>query len=226
MAKTVNKTDEQFANVEESLSKAGLYVVKNQNVIMKLVGIILIIVFLFIGYTKFYIEPLEKEASEEMYIAEFYFQNNDFDKALNGDGQFSGFISIVSDYSSTDAANLANYYAAICQINLGEYENAINSLNEFSTDDVILSALSTGLIGDANMELENVSEALNYYVSAANDNENSFTTPYFMMKQAGIHNKNEDYASALKIYNSIKSDYPKSTQALSIDKYISSESNR
>ena len=36
MAKTVNKTDEQFANVEESLSKAGLYVVKNQNVIMKL----------------------------------------------------------------------------------------------------------------------------------------------------------------------------------------------
>ena len=226
MAKTVNKTDEQFANVEESLSKAGLYVVKNQNAILKLVGILLIIVFLFIGYTKFYIEPLEKEASEEMYIAEFYFQNNDFDKALNGDGQFSGFISVASDYSSTDAANLANYYAAICQINLGEYENAINSLNEFSTDDVVLSALSTGLIGDANMELENVSEALNYYISAANDNVNSFTTPYFMMKQAGIHNNNEDYASALEIYNSIKSDYPKSTQALSIDKYISSESNR
>ena len=226
MAKTVNKTDEQFANVEDSLSKAGLYVVKNRNVIMKLVGILLIIVFLFTGYTKFYIEPLEKEASEEMYIAEFYFQNNDFDKALNGDGQFSGFISVASDYSSTDAANLANYYAAICQINLGEYENAINSLNEFSTDDVVLSALSTGLIGDANMELENVSEALNYYISAANDNVNSFTTPYFMMKQAAIHKNNEDYASALEIYNSIKSDYPKSTQALSIDKYISSESNR
>jgi len=226
MAKTVNKTDEQFANVEESLSKVGLYVVKNQNVIMKLVGILLIIVFLFTGYTKFYIEPLEKEASEKMYIAEFYFQNNDFDKALNGDGQFSGFISVASDYISTDAANLANYYAAICQINLGEYENAINSLNEFSTDDVVLSALSTGLIGDANMELENVSEALNYYISAANDNVNSFTTPYFMMKQAGIHKINEDYASALEIYNSIKSDYPKSTQALSIDKYISSESNR
>lgn len=226
MAKTVNKTDEQFANVEESLSKAGLYVVKNQNAILKLVGILLIIVFLFIGYTNFYIEPLEKKASEEMYIAEFYFQNNDFDKALNGDGQFSGFISIASDYSSTDAANLANYYAAICQINLGEYENVINSLNEFSTDDVVLSALSTGLIGDANMELGNVLEALNYYVSAANDNVNSFTTPYFMMKQAGIHNNNEDYTSALEIYNSIKSDYPKSTQALSIDKYISSESNR
>ena len=226
MAKTVNKTDEQFANVEESLSKVGLYVVKNQNVIMKLVGILLIIVFLFTGYTKFYIEPLEKEASEKMYIAEFYFQNNDFDKALNGDGQFSGFISVASDYISTDAANLANYYAAICQINLGEYENVINSLNEFSTDDVVLSALSTGLIGDANMELGNVSEALNYYVSAANNNVNSFTTPYFMMKQAGIHKINEDYASALEIYNSIKSDYPKSTQALSIDKYISSESNR
>lgn len=226
MVKKVNKTDEKFANVEENLSKAGLYVVKNQNSIMKAIVGLVLIVAIFTVYTKFYVEPMEKEASEVMYIAEFYFQNDDFDKALNGDGQFSGFISVAYDYSSTDAGNLANYYAAICQINLGEYENAIKSLNEFSTDDIVLSALSTGLIGDANMELGNISEALNYYVSAANDNVNSFTTPYFMMKQAGIHNNNEDYASALDIYNSIKSDYPKSSQSLSIDKYISSESNR
>jgi len=226
MAKKVNKTEEQFANVEESLSKAGLYVVKNQNSIMKAVGGLVLIVALFTAYTKFYVEPMEKEASEDMYIAEFYFQNDDFDKALNGDGQFNGFISVSDNFSSTDAGNLSYYYAAICQINMGEYQNAINSLNNFSTDDIILSALSIGLIGDANMELGNTTEALSYYVSAAKSNVNSFSTPYFMMKQAEIHKSNKDYSKALDIYNSIKSDYPKSTQALSIDKFISSESNR
>ena len=36
MAKKVNKTDKQFANVEESLTKAGLFVERNQK---RLLGI-------------------------------------------------------------------------------------------------------------------------------------------------------------------------------------------
>ena len=39
-----------------------------------------------------------------MYIAEFYFQNNNYDLALNGDGQFSGFLTIA-DISSTKSGN-------------------------------------------------------------------------------------------------------------------------
>ena len=55
-----------------------------------------------------------------MFIAEFYFQNNNYDLALNGDGQFSGFLTIADSYSSTKSGNLANYYAAICLMNLGK----------------------------------------------------------------------------------------------------------
>jgi len=232
MAKKINKTEEQLANVEENLSKAGLFVVDNQEKIIKIIGSIVIIIAVFALYTKFIVEPNEEEASKEMYIAEFYFQNNDYDKALNGDGQYSGFLTVADNYSSTKSGNLANYYAAICQMNLAPndsinyYEDALNSLNNFDTNDEILYSLATGLKGDANLELGNTTEALNYYELASTDYTNDFTTPYFMMKQAFVHELNENYNSALNIYESIKENYPQSKEGLSIDKYISSVSNR
>jgi len=233
MAKKVNKTDEQLANVEGHLSKAGLYVVENSGKLIKLVGAIILGFAIFFGYNTFFVEPNEKNASSEMYIAEFYFQNNNYEKALIGDGKFSGFLSIADQYSSTKTGNIANYYAAICQMNLGSsldslkyFENALSSLNNFETDDKIISSLSTGLKGDANMELGNTNKAMSFYKSAATDNVNSFTTPYFMMKQSKILELNKDFDSALEIYNTIKSDYPESKEGINIDKYITSASNR
>ena len=55
MAKKVNKTDEQFANVEENLSKAGLFVVKNQKKLLKLLGFTLAIIALFVIFNQYYI---------------------------------------------------------------------------------------------------------------------------------------------------------------------------
>tara|TARA_B100000902_G_scaffold398712_1_gene466528 strand:+ start:2192 stop:2890 length:699 start_codon:yes stop_codon:yes gene_type:complete len=232
MAKKVNKTEEQLANVEENLSKAALYVEKNQSNITKIIFGVVIIIGLFIGYNTYIINPKEKEASSEMFIAEFYLQNDDYKKALNGDGQYPGFLEISEKYSSTKAGNLANYYSAICLLRLGSpdsnqyFERALDLLNDFSTNDKIIHCLSKGLIGDANHELGNLEEALKYYIIAATDFENKFTTPYFLMKQAFIFEKNNDFTSALKIYNTIKKDYPKSKEGVSIDKYISSISNR
>ena len=53
MAKKVNKTEEQLANVEENLSKAGLYVVNNQERIIKVIGSIVLLIGVFAFYTKF-----------------------------------------------------------------------------------------------------------------------------------------------------------------------------
>tara|TARA_B100000700_G_C14994551_1_gene833093 strand:- start:101 stop:841 length:741 start_codon:yes stop_codon:yes gene_type:complete len=246
MAKKVNKTEEQFANVEENLSKAGLYVVENSKKLTSLILAIVIIFTLIIGYNNFFLEPNEKNASSEMYIAEFFFQNNEYEKALNGDSTMSineigdtiklfhkGFIKIAEEYSNTKSGNLANYYAAICQINLGSsldstqyFKDALNSLNNFETDDEIIYSLATGLKGDANMELKDTIKAIGFYKSAANDYINSFTTPYFMMKEAKIHDNQKNFSLSLQIYNRIKSDYPESKEGKNIDKYISSSSNR
>jgi len=254
MAKKVNKTDEQFANVEENLSKAGLFVVKNQKKLLKLLGFTLAVIALFVIFNQYYtiksffppkvysLETINKSNSD-LSQAQFNFDNRNYEGALNGDTVINpidsstiinkGFKDIISDYPYTEAANLSNYYAAICQLNLGSkldssqyFEEALISLNNFETDDEIISSLSTGLKGDAYMELGNTTEAMNFYKLAATDNINDFTTPYFMMKQAHIHEINKDFSSALEIYNTIKSEYSESQEGENIDKYISSASNR
>ena len=60
MAKKVNKTEEQLANVEENLSKAGLFVIDNQEKILKVVGSIVVLMFHLLLYTRFIVEPKEK----------------------------------------------------------------------------------------------------------------------------------------------------------------------
>ena len=68
---------------------------------------------------------------------------------------------------------------------------------------------------------------LDFYKIVISDKKNEFTTPYFLMKQAFIHEKNENYSKALlDIYKSIQSEYPNSKEELDIEKYISSRSNR
>ena len=146
-----NKTEDQFAQVEQALGKTEQYIEDNQNSLMIIVGAIVGIILLFKAYQNFYIKPLEEEAQIEVYIAELYFQKDSFKLALNGDGQYAGFLDVAADYSSTNVGNLANYYAGLCYLHTADYENAIEYLEDFSSDDIILSSLAIGCTGDAYM---------------------------------------------------------------------------
>ena len=226
MAKKGNKTDDQFAQIEETLSKTEQYIENNQENLVRIVGAIVVVIALFIGYQKLYIAPMEQEAQVDMFMAELYFQKDSFNLALNGDGQYLGFIDIADEYSSTKPGKLANYYAGLSYLNTGDFENAIEYLDDFSSDDIILSSLALGCIGDAYMELEDADNALSYYEDAASYTENEFTTPRYMLKQAMIHESNGDYADALALYKGIEADYKSSREGNGIEKYIARAENR
>jgi len=221
MAKKNNKTEDQFAQIEETLSRTEQFIEDNQKNLITGVGAIVLVVALFIGYQNLYVAPMEKEAQADMFMAELYFQKDSFNLALNGDGQYLGFIDIANEYSSTKAGNLANYYAGLAYLNTSDFENAIDYLGDFSSDDLVLSALALGCIGDAYMELEDTDNALSYYEDAAEKNDNEFTTPRYLLKQAMIHELNGDIALALALYKLIDADYKTSREGNGITKYIS-----
>ena len=226
MAKKNNKTEDQFAQVGGALTKTEQFFENNQDKIVKFFGIIVTIVALFLGYQKFYLEPLEKEAQTEIFNAEINFAKDSFNLALNGDDQYLGFLDIADDYSNTKAGKLANYYAGLSYLYLGEFENAIEYLEDFKSEDIVLSSLSIGCIGDAYLELGDQDKAMDYYKDAANNHENEFTTPRFLMKQATIHELQENYEDALDIYNIINDDYRQSREGQNVAKYISRAKNR
>ena len=220
-----NKTEDQFAQIEETLTRTEQFIEENQKSLMTIVGAIVGIVALFSVYQNFYIAPMEEEAQAEMYMAELYFQKDSFNLALNGDGQYLGFLDVADDYSSTNVGQLANYYAGLCYLNTADFDNAIEYLGNFSSDDIILSSLALGCTGDAYMELGDVDAALDAYASAVSNSSNDFTAPRYMMKQALIHDSNGNSDKALNLYKSIKNDYKTSREANGIEKYIAKLEN-
>ena len=155
-----------------------------------------------------------------MFKAQMYFERDSFNLALNGDGNYSGFLDIIDDYNWTKAADLSKYYAGVSYLYLGKYDKAIEYLKSFGGNDKIVSSMALGAIGDAYSELNNMDDAISFYKKAARNNANGYTTPYFLFK-AGmalkVQGKNSD---ALILFKEIKNEYPDSRQASEIDKYI------
>lgn len=223
MSKKVQKKDqatEVLENVETSLTRAELFIENNRNPLLIAAGVILVVALGLYGYKKFFSDPLELEAQQEMFMAQKFFEQDSLNLALNGQGATMGFIDIAEEYSSTKAGNLANYYAGICYLNLGDFENAIAYLDDFSSSDKVLSVIAKGAIGDAFLELNQPKEALEYYSKAADASNNEFAVPIYLNKAAKTAELINDYAAALKFYKQIKADFPDSQEANDVDKNI------
>jgi len=216
----IDQTTEALQNVENTLSQAEVFIEKNRNPILIGFGVVIGLVLVYYGYIKYFQEPLEAEAQQEIFMAQKFFEEDSLKLALNGRGENLGFIDVADEYSSTKAGNLANYYAGICYLNLGQFENAIEYLDKFKSDDQILSVIAKGAIGDAFLELNQAEDALDYYKKAADQNKNSFATPIYLMRAAQTAELLNDYKSALSFYNRLKKDYPKSDEARDIEKNI------
>lgn len=220
MAKKTNTTEEQFANVEQTLGRTEQWVENNQQKLSLIVLSIVGVIGAFMLFNNFYVKPLNEEAEAELFHAVNYFEKDSFNLALNGDGQYYGFLDIIDEYGSSDAGNLANYYAGICYLQMGDNESAIEFLSDFSSKDEIISSLALGAIGDAYMNLDQGDQAIAHWKKAANNSSNDFTCPIYLKRTAIALEQEGQFSEALKMLNRIKTDFSKSQEADDIDKYI------
>ncbi len=215
----MEKTNENLS-VEERINKGEQFIEKNKRIIIIVASVIAIAILGYFGFTKLYMDPKQKEASEEMFYAEHYFEQKEWEKAIKGDGKHLGFLDIIDAYSITKAANLAHYYAGVSYLQLGKYDEAITYLQGFSSDDILVQGKALGLIGDAYVELNNDTEALNYYKKAAEKGDNNIVAPEYLFKAGMLYEIQKDYTNALACYEKIKNDYRASLEGNDIDKYI------
>jgi len=220
MADDKNQAQEQLKSIEENLTKAEMYVEENKNNLMVVVLAIAIGFSGFFAYDRFYVQPKEENASTELYMAEKNFELSKFQEALDGDEQFAGLLEVIDSYGGTNAANLAEYYAGISYLRLGDANSAIEHLDKFSSDDEILAPIAKAAIGDAFSELGQNEEALSYYIKAAELRTNDFTTPIFLMKAANAAYTLGDKENALLLYTRIKTEFASSNEGQKVDKYI------
>ncbi len=218
--KKVDKTEERIVAVEEAFSKTEQFIEKYQKIILIVLGVIIVIVLGFFGFKRFYLAPKEKDAQSQMFMAEKYFEQDSLKKALNGDGQYLGFLAIMDEYGMTKSANLSHYYAGICYLKLGQFDKALEQLDKFSSSDEFVGPMAKGAMGDANMELNQVQKAADLYKEAAEMKKNEFTSPLFLMRSGLAYEELGNFEKALEVYKKIKADYPRSMEGREIDKNI------
>lgn len=220
MADQGKKPNSDNLEITETISKAEGYVSENKKSITIIGGAILVVILGYFGYTNMIVKPQEENAQKEMFMAERYFQQDSVDKAINGDGQFPGFIEIIDNYGSSSSANLAHYYLGMSYMKKGQWESAIEYLSKYDAEDDITGALALGAIGDANLELKDNDEAEKFYMKAVDYDKNQFTAAIFLMKAATVKELKNDYKGAADLYERIKKDYPQSTEARDIERYL------
>ena len=218
--KKTDKTEEQFAVVEETLTRTEQWVENNQKTLSTIVFAIVGVIALYLAFDKFYVDPIKEEAQQELFKSVSYFEADSFNLALNGVNGEYGLLDIIDDYGSTEAGNLANYYAGVCFLKTGDNESAIDYLSDFSSDDEVVSSVAYGSMGDAYMNTGEFDNAINYWTKAAFNSKNDFTTPIYLKRAAMALEEDGNLDRALEYYTIIQKEYSNSDEARDIDKFI------
>jgi len=198
------------------------FIQENQKSLVFIIGGIVILVLLYIGYQRFYLAPRAETAANQLFKAETYATIDSLQqRAIDGDGSYPGFKEIAAEYENTKSANIANAYLGGLYLRQGNYEEAINALEKYTnTGSIVLDPLVIGLLGDAYSELKDYKKAASFYKKAADKNANKFTSPLLLKKLGLVYEAQNDFKNAAATYKRIQSDYPESQEATAIESYI------
>lgn len=188
--------------IAEKVEGIEHWIEKNPKIVFGVLGALLLTVGGYFGF-RYYVSSQEEIAQKEMFQAVYYFEADSLNLALKGDGNNLGFEQIIEDFSMTEAANLANFYAGAISLKQGKYQLAIYYLEDFSSNDILIQPRAYSLMGDAYMELKDYESAAKYYSKASSYKPNKFFTPTYLMKEALAYEKLSQNDKAIKVYQKI-----------------------
>ena len=211
MAKKENETRTSIDELNESLSGIEKKVEENKKMIVWVLGAIVAIAVIILGYVYIIQEPNFENAKTEIAQA-------DSKLALGQDSIALEAYKAVADSYSNDAANRAGLNAGIILFQQGKYEEAINYINKFDAEGVLVGPASQSLIGDCYVNLEKYDEAVKYFdkaISLAGDND--LYTPLFILKKATVLREQGKFAEEAKALEIIKNKYPNFVSGYRVD---------
>ena len=199
---------------EQQVTKTEAFFEKNKKTIIGVVVAFVVIVVGIILFNNYYLEPRANEASTELAKSQELFDQQQFEKAL------PGFQKVASDYSSTDAGNLAQLYIGLCQAKLGKWQEAVDALESFSDQGDQMISAAEGALGNAYANLKQLDKAVEHLKKAAKKADNNSLSPTFLIQAGEILESQGKKAEALELYKEVKEKYFNSMQYQTIDKYI------
>lgn len=218
--KNVKQGDKSLEGIEQALTRSEQFIEDNQKTLTYVLGGLILILLIVIAGNRYYLKPLNEEAAADMYYAERFFELDSFNLALNGYGTYPGFLNVMDDYGMSKSAKISKYYAGVCYHQLGDHKTAIEYLNKFKTNDLLVGAAKYSTLGDAYVELNELEKAITAYMNGIEKYENNFSSPIMLKKLGIVYEELGQLDQALETYRTIKSNYPNSPEGNEIQKYI------
>lgn len=188
------------------------FIRRNRTVLLAVLAAVVLAVGGFFSYN-YWKGQQNTQAQAAMFRAVDNWEADSLKPALQGDGKLPGLNRVASEYGSTKAGNLANFYAGVALLKQGKFQDAYNALDKFSSDDYLVQSRAYSLMGDAQLELNKPKEAADLYGKAADHKANEYFTPGYLLKQGVALEAAKDNGAAIKAYDRILDDYATSQEA-------------
>lgn len=210
-----------MSETNETLVKVQGFWDKFQKPIIIILAVIIVGAGGYYGYNEYIVKPKEEKASDALFKAQQYFNMDSSNLVLNGDGQSRGVLYVMNNFSGTKAANLCKYYAGVSYLKLGDYNNAVKYLKDFSTSAKQIQLMAYGCLGDAYSELNKTSEAIDSYKKAATTfEEDEPNSSEYLFRAALLSSTTGKEKEALDLFKELKDKFPKTDKGFQAAKYI------
>lgn len=201
--------EETFENLEHTAQRAEGFLEKNAKTLGYVFGGLILVAVGYFAYLRFYQEPRNQEASQEITQADTYFKQDSMALALNGSaGSYMGYQEISDDFGGTNVGNLAKYKAAIALYQTGDYEGALKKFKSFKAKEQALKAMRQGGIGDCHVQLGDMQKGLEAYEKAVNETNLEVLQNLFTRKAAIVALDLGDFDRGLKTIEMFEKNYP------------------
>jgi TolA-binding protein len=208
--------EETIVDVQEVYTKTEMFVDRNRKMLSIVLGGVALLFCIFYGYRYLVVIPKEKEAMNNIWKAQLYFENDSLDLALNGDDLYPGFEDIAIDFEGSKTGQLANYYLGIIHRDQGDYELALENFEKCDFDDDAIGVLAMANVGDMHVELGDLESGAVWMNKAATRAKSTtsanYSAPLVLFKYGVVLLELERFAEAKAVFEDIRDNYPEATE--------------
>lgn len=213
-------TNDEPIALDVQLNKGEAFIEKNWKKLAAALGAVVIVVAGFYIY-KHILSGKEVDAQKAIASAQMAFAQQQYEQALNGDGNNKGFIKVINEFDGTKTANLAKLYAGLSYAKTGKVDEAIKYLEDFSAqDDEMISPEAVASLGNLYIQKGDTQKGIDKLLKAADMADNDAVSPIALLQAGEAYESLGQNEKAVELYKKIKKSYFRSNVAKDIDKYV------